>query len=318
MSAIERLGLSKELVNRLDARYSFEQSQTSEAFEFKWSKRNTYESEAVSNAGSKWLLERYFDNDPMKLKEFLNKDGSRKIILDAGCGAGYSALLLFGEELKKHDYLGIDISGSVNDGKERFAGKGIKADFIRTNITELDFIPEESIDIIFSEGVLHHTDSTENTLKYLSGKIKKGGYFMFYVYLKKSYVREFTDDFVRQYLSKMSNQEAWNKLVPLTKLGKSLGELDIEIEIEEDVEVLGIKKGKMNLQRFFYWNICKAFYRPDYTLDEMNHINFDWFRPLNCHRQTPGQVVDWCSQAGLNIVHKNIQEAGITIIAQKT
>jgi hypothetical protein len=33
----------------------------------------------------------------------------------------------------------------------------------------------------------------------------------------------------------------------------------------------------------------------------MNHVNFDWFRPLNCHRQTPEQVRSWCAEAGLDI-----------------
>lgn len=317
MSAITRLGLSLTELEKINKKYSFEQTQTQDIFGFKWSKRDTYESDAVKKSGASWLIERYFDNSYDKLNEFLNKDGKRKIILDAGCGSGYSSLLLFGDELKKHDYLGIDISDAVQDGKERFQEIGINADFIKASIMDLDFIPNESIDIIFSEGVLHHTDSTENAIKYLSKKIKKDGYIMFYVYLKKSVIREYTDDYIREQLMPYSNEEAWEKLLPLTKLGKQLGELNIDIDIEEDIDFLGIKKGKINLQRFFYWNICKAFYKPEYTIDEMNHLNFDWFRPLNCQRQTPEQVYEWCKNAGLNIVHSNIQEAGITIIAKK-
>ena len=103
----------------------------------------------------------------------------------------------------------------------------------------------------------------------------------------------------------------------ITKLGKSLGELDVEIDVPEDIEFLGIKKGKINLQRFFYWNVLKCFYRDDYDLDEMNHINFDWFAPKNAHRQSPEEVQSWCRNSGLDIVHKNVQEAGITIVARK-
>ncbi len=317
MSAIERLGLSLTELEKLDKQYSYEQAQTQDIFGFKWAKRDTYESEAVKKAGAAWLIERYFENSYDKMNEFLNKDGERKIILDAGSGSGYSALLLFGDELKKHDYLGVDISDAVNEGRARFAELGIKADFIKASLMDLDFIPDGSIDIIFSEGVLHHTDSTENAIKYLSKKLKKDGSFMFYVYLKKSVIREFTDDYIREQLLQYGNQEAWDKLIPLTKLGKALGELNIEIDVEEDIDLLGIKKGKLDLQRFFYWNICKAFYKPEYNIDEMNHLNFDWFRPLNCQRQTPEQVNQWCVEAGLEIEHQNIQEAGITIIAKK-
>jgi len=33
---------------------------------------------------------------------------------------------------------------------------------------------------------------------------------------------------------------------------------------------------RTSVQRLFYWHVAKAFYRPDLTFDEMNHINFDW------------------------------------------
>ncbi len=48
----------------------------------------------------------------------------------------------------------------------------------------------------------------------------------------------------------------------------------------------------------------------------MNHVNFDWFRPLNCHRQTPDEVRQWCQEAGLEIERMDLQEAGITVVAR--
>ena len=75
---------------------------------------------------------------------------------------------------------------------------------------------------------------------------------MFYVYVKKAPVREYTDDLIREEISSMDNSEAWEALIPLTKLGKRLGELNIEIQIDDDIPYLGIKKGKINLQNLFY------------------------------------------------------------------
>ena len=49
----------------------------------------------------------------------------------------------------------------------------------------------------------------------------------------------------------------------------------------------------------------------------MNHINFDWYRPQNCHRQTPDEVQIWCREAGLKIERMNVEEAGIAVVAQK-
>jgi arsenite methyltransferase len=165
--------------------------------------------------------------------------------------------------------------------------------------------------------VLHHTDSTEQSLKFLARKLRKGGRFLFYVYAKKAVIREFTDDHIRNYLQKHSDEEAWKALEPLTKLGIEIGKLQVKLEVPEDIPYLGIKKGEIDLQRFFYWNICKMYYRPEFSFEEMNHVNFDWFRPLNCHRHTPEEVRLWLNESGMEIEHLDVQESGITAVAVK-
>ena len=292
------------------------QKQTEETFSFKWKKRDTYESAAVQREWKRWLFEKYFDNDPSLLDELLPNKGGKKI-LDAGCGSGGSALLLFGDHLRRHSYLGVDISDAVNVAEQRFMEQGIPARFEQC---DLNSIPDHygSFDVIFSEGVLHHTDSVENSIARLAQRLKVGGKFLFYVYVKKAPIREFTDDLIRTAIAPLDNNEAWKALQPLTKLGKALGDLNIEIEIEDDISFLGIEKGRYDLQRLFYYKFCKAFFRPDYSLDEMNHINFDWFRPLNCFRHTPEDVRNFVSKAGLSVARINVEESGISVIAQRT
>jgi len=289
------------------------QAQTEAAFGFKWALRDTYESEAVQNATRDWLIERYCDGDESKVDEWLA--GGRKVILDAGCGAGHSALLLFGSRLKNHEYVGIDISSAVDVARQRFEERGIEATFVKANLMDAP-VADSSVDLIFSEGVLHHTDDPEASLRFLATKLRPGGRFLFYVYAKKAVIREFTDDHVRQAIRNLSDEEAWESLKPLTKLGIALGELDTELTVPEDIPFLGIKAGRYDIQRFFYWNICKLYYREDWEFDEMHHVNFDWFRPLNCHRQTPEEVKQWCIDAGLAIERIDIQDAGITVVAR--
>jgi arsenite methyltransferase len=122
------------------------------------------------------------------------------------------------------------------------------------------------------------------------------------------------DDFIRRNIAELPMSEAWDLLMPLTKLGKALGELNVEVDVPEHVAVLGIPKGRISLQRLIYWYMCKMFYRPDYSLDEMNHVNFDWFVPKYCHRHTPEEVKAWCEEAGLVIERLKVEEAGITAI----
>lgn len=290
------------------------QAQTEETFGFKWAKRDTYESPAMQDTVRRWLFERYCQGDPARLDAWL--DGGRKRIVDAGCGAGNSALLFFGDRLRAHDYLGVDISSAVDVARERFREANVPGAFVRSDLLTAP-IAESSVDLLLSEGVLHHTDNTAHAFLHLSTRLAPGGRFLCYVYAKKAPIREFTDDAVRAALQPLSDEDAWTALEPLSQLGQTLGALGVTIDVPADIPYLGIRKGPMDLQRFFYWNICKMYYRPELTLDEMNHINFDWFRPLNCHRHTPEEVQAWCRQAGLDIEHLDVQEAGISVVARR-
>jgi SAM-dependent methyltransferase len=289
------------------------QAQTEETFGFKWKMRETFESEASLARMREWLVARYGD---VAQAEWLAELGERPLLIDAGCGASMSALELFGDALPNLRYLGVDVSESVDVAADRFDQRGLSAGFVQADITNLAF-PDASADLIFSEGVLHHTDSTKGALGALARLLKPGGRFLFYVYKKKGPVREFTDDYVRDKLQAMSPQEAWEAVEPLTRLGIALGELNAEIHIDKPIDLLGIPAGRIDVQRLFYWHVAKAFYRPDLSFDEMNHINYDWYAPANAHRQSPEEVRSWCAEFGLEIEREVVEEAGITVIARR-
>jgi SAM-dependent methyltransferase len=198
----------------------------------------------------------------------------------------------------------------------RFADRGLEAAFIQTNLMALPF-PDASVDILYAQGVLHHTDSTAHAIEVVAKKLRPGGRLLFYVYCRKGPIREFTDDYVRAKLQNLSPEEMWQAMLPLTRFGKYLGELNMEIEVLEPIPFLEIPAGRISLQRFFYWHMFKAFYHSAMTLDEMNHVNLDWYAPLNAHRQTPEEVQAWCAAAGLVIEREHLQESGISIVARK-
>jgi SAM-dependent methyltransferase len=277
-------------------------------FAFKWGQRASYGGDATSDAQRAWLLERYGDiGSPLR---------NDALVLDAGCGAGFAADLLFGRNLERLRYVGVDLSASIDIARERLAARTPNAFFIQGDILKLPFAPE-SFDLVLSEGVLHHTPSTRDALCALTNLVKPGGQIAFYVYAEKGPVREFTDDFIRGIVANMSPEEAWKALMPLTALGKALGDLGAEIEVPDEIDFLGIPKGRISVQRLFYYYVCKAYHRPEYTLEEMNHINFDWFTPHYCHRQRPEEVAEWCRDVGLEIEMLKTELSGITAIATK-
>lgn len=298
----------------VDSTYSDTQVQVSNTFEYEWRKQDTYESDNVKEDRKFWFMQKYFDNDANNIDKYI-KRGAK--FLDAGCGACFSSLLLFENKMNEINYLGVDISDAISIAKSRLEDYGVRGEFLRADLMDLPF-KRPCFDVIFSEGVLHHTDSTEKAFKYLSSLLLDDGIILIYVYRKKAPVREYTDDLIRDYLNREGDNDfAWENLMPLTKLGKTLGDLNIEIEVEEDIPYLGINAGKYNLQRLFYYHICKLYYKENWNLEEMNRANFDGFKPLNCHRHTEDELVKWCADCGLVIERMHVEPSGITLIAKK-
>lgn len=291
------------------------QAQARETFAYKWQQRDTYASNSVKDAQIAWLDSRYGGRDLLAHLGPTSVD--RPLVLDVGCGSGFSAKLLFRQSFDKIHYVGSDISEAVDIAAEEIGAITSKAFFLQADLMRLPF-GDGLFDIVFSEGVLHDTPSTRGALLSVSRFVKPGGILAAYVYNKKAPIREFTDDYVREQIADLKPEVAWAALEPLTRLGIALGELKTEIDVPEDVPLLGIAKGRYDIQRLFYWAICKTYYRPEFSFDEMNHINFDWFTPKYCHRQTPDDVAAWCQEAALTIEYIKAEEAGITFVARRS
>ncbi|MFO0664282.1 MAG: class I SAM-dependent methyltransferase [Polyangiaceae bacterium] len=312
---LNEIGLTDAVLATAKKNVTQADEQVAKTFGFKWAKRDTYdEAPALLTEITRWLTERYCAGDLKNLDALL--EGGSKIILDAGCGSGLSASMLFGDRLKNHRYVGIDISTSVEVARARFKERGLPGDFVQWSLTDVP-VKDESVDMVFSEGVLTFTESTGDSIRYLAKKLKKGGKFLFYVYAKKGPIREFADDHIRHAIAPLNDKDAWEALMPLTKLGIALGELNQKINVPEDIPYLGIKKGEYDVQRFFYWFVAKAFYKKEYDAESMNLINFDWYRPITCHRHTVEEVKEYCASARIEINHLDVQEAGITVVGTK-
>ncbi len=289
------------------------QADTAEMFGFKWSQQDTYASEPYLAKTRAWMVERY--GDPAEWP-WLAEHGERPLLVDAGCGAGVAGLELFAPILDRVRYLGVDLTDAVDVARQRFAARGAPGAFLQADLLNLPLEPG-CADLIFSEGVLHHTDSTQAALRALVDILAPGGRLLFYVYRRKALIREFTDDAIREQLQSLTPAEAWQALEPLTKLGIALGELGVEVEVPEDIELLGIPAGTLDLQRLFYWHLFKAYYDPEMTFGEMHHINYDWYAPRIAHRHTPDEVRGWCEDAGLAVEDVHVHLAGITVRARR-
>jgi SAM-dependent methyltransferase len=285
------------------------QGETVESFSWKWRRAQNYRGATIGHY-SQWYLDRYGFSNVENLGKFLS---GKKRVLDAGTAHGRDAEMY--AKNSPATVFGIDISFGVKNAY-RDLGALPNAHFVQADLTRLPF-PEGFFDFIGCDQVIHHTPSTRKSLAHLVTRLAPGGHIAFYVYKKKGPVREFCDDHIRSQTVNMTPEECYKVSEAITKFGKMLSDLKLEIEVPEDIPVLEIKAGKYDLQRFLYWNMFKMYWND--TMDwESNVItNFDWYHPLHAHRHTKEEVETWCKEENLTIQHLDIQESGISVLARK-
>lgn len=175
------------------------QKQVNESFGYKWTNSNFGQNDKIFEEKLKDII---LDFMGITLKDlsFLKN----KIILDVGVGSGSTARFWAS---KAKEFHGIDISKAV------FKAPNAIKNFCKNPIlsqADLNHLPYEnnSFDVVISNGVLHHTPNTKNSLKNIIKKLKINGDCLFYVYKKKAPIREFSDDFIRNKLIKMDPKKS--------------------------------------------------------------------------------------------------------------
>lgn len=285
------------------------QAETLASFADKWKMVPDYR-EATRDHYTAWYLERYGFKTLDRLREFLR---TKQRILDAGTGLGRDAEL-FAHNTRAMVYA-IDASSSVfrvHQDLTTFANLNV----VQADLTRLPF-RQPFFDFISSDQVLHHTPDTRKSLSALLRTLMPGGHIAFYVYKRKAPIREFSDDYIRQFTSRMSPEECLQICQGITSLGKTLSELSVEVHIADDIPILQIKAGTYDLQRFVYWHILKCYWNESLNWDMNCITNFDWYHPLHAHRHTPEEVREWCAAESLEIVNFDVVESGISVLARK-
>jgi SAM-dependent methyltransferase len=242
--------------------------------------------------------------------------GARGLILDVGCGAGYTTSHWMTPGWSRGArWVGLELSRGIDVARERLEECGDVA-FVQADLLAMPFAAD-TFDTAFAEGVLHHTPSTRAALASTARVVAPGGVLLFYVYRRKAPLREYADDYVRGLVSSLPPERAWEELRPLTELGRALAELRMDVEVPHDVPHLGIPAGRHDVQRLVYWHFAKLFWNDAYSFDENHHVNFDWYHPRYAHRQTEEELRAWCDELDLEIAHFDAQESGFTVHAVK-
>lgn len=104
-------------------------------------------------------------------------------VLEAGCGIGTDGVRF---ARAGADYTGFDFSPTaVSLARHRFDLEGVPGRFVSGSVTQLP-LRDETFDLVFSHGVIHHVDDTGGALRELSRVLKPGGTALVMVYHRHS------------------------------------------------------------------------------------------------------------------------------------
>src|SRR2546423_6266778 len=105
-------------------------------------------------------------------------------VLEIGCGMGTD-----GAQFAKAgaDYTGIDLTeAAIELARERFALSNLKGEFRVSDAEKLDFA-DDTFDLVYSHGVLHHTPDIEAAIGEIHRVLRPGGRAIVMLYHRGSY-----------------------------------------------------------------------------------------------------------------------------------
>lgn len=114
--------------------------------------------------------------------EFASAGGLR--MLEIGCGLGTDGAQF---AMAGADYTGVDLTqAAIELAQKRFELFGLRGRFQVADAENLDFA-DESFDLVYSHGVLHHTPDTERAVREMHRILKPGGRAIVMLYHRGSY-----------------------------------------------------------------------------------------------------------------------------------
>ena len=280
------------------------QQQTNDAFSDKWDRYEaSAEKERLYEYQRQWYLKLYGFDSEAELARHL---GTCRVVFDAGCGLGYKAAW-FARLAPQALVIGMDYSGAARQAAAAYADLP-NLFFAQGDIACTGFA-DGSVDYVSCDQVIMHTEDPEQAFAELSRLASPGGgQVACYFYAKKALPRELLDEHFRKHCKELSRDELWAMSEQLTELGRRLSELNVSFD-SPAIPALGIKGGRIDIQRFLYWNFLKCFWNAELGPETSVITNFDWYSPSNARRFSEAEVRAIVSVNALAVASFHAEEA---------
>jgi len=229
-----------------------------------------FDAEAYFNEATEILRTR------LQINNIFPEDLNSKTVLDAGCGGGkYSAAW---KKLGAGKVIGVDFSKTgIEDTRARIAKTDIDVEFQIDSVLDLSF-KNDTFDVVFCNGVLHHTNDYEKGISEIVRVLKKdgmgwiymiekpGGYF-WDIYEILRVVMKDVDDKIAEKTLKLLNLPAHRIFRILDHLMVSVNKRSTPNEIHSVLENAGAKNIK-RLERGVNFDRIEKIYKKEPYAEE--------------------------------------------------
>jgi SAM-dependent methyltransferase len=207
-----------------------------------------------------------------------------KTLLDVGCGVGMETMALR-EATGAEQLFGIDLNFALLSRRPEFRYRP-DVHFVIASLFDLPF-ETQSFDLVYSEGVIHHTYSTSEAFEAITTRVRPGGHLFVWVYGLDDHLvpdghrgmrEHLLERLLRPLISRAPRRlrdAIFKALVAISHARRRRGGL-----------AFGEKEG----------------HGEQWTRQNTEHTLRDWLSPRYAHRHGFNEVIEWFESAEFRIV----------------
>lgn len=208
-------------------------------------------------------------------------DGPRpQSVLDVGCGAGTETMALR-DVTGAQELWGLDANLAVLQRRDDYRHvPGVH--YVVSSLFDLPF-ERESFDFVYSQGVIHHTYSTEDAFESIASRVAPGGHLFVWVYGLDDHLTRGGASLV----SKRANLAAETVLRPaLSRAPQPLRDRAFDA-------LTAVWHGRMAADRG---------HPESWTHANTNHALRDWLSPRYARRHGFNEMAEWFEGTGFRVI----------------